>query len=72
MVNTLRVNAENGRHFDHLADDITKLRYFTRGEIRQFSSFSFQLMFNQTLSNLKVCLIISHTKKLHTKVAQTI
>ena len=42
-----------------------------QGEILEFSAFplSLQLMFNQTLNNLLVCLMIS--QKLHTKVAQT-
>ena len=72
MVNTLRVNANHGRDFHPLADHMPKLRNFTKGEIREFSAFpcSLHLMFDQTLSNLIVCLIISHTK-LHTKVAQT-
>ena len=38
-----------------------ELNNFTKGEIHEFSVFPFslQLMFDQTLSNLIVCLIIS-------------
>ena len=40
---------------------MTKLRNFTKGEICEFSAFPFlfDLMFDQTLSNLIVCLTIS-------------
>ena len=50
---------------------MTKLRKFTKGEIREFSAFpcSLKLMFGPTLGNLIVCLMIS--QNLHTKVAQT-
>ena len=51
-----------------LANHMTTLQNFTKGEIREFSAFSFSLhlMFDQTLSNLIVCLIIY--QRLHTKV----
>ena len=66
MVNTLRINADHGRDFYLLADHMT----FPKGENREFSAFplSRQLMFDQTLSNAIVCLMIS--QKLHAKVAQ--
>ena len=65
MVNTGRVSADNERDFHHLADHMTQLRNFTMGEIRAFSTFPFslQLMFDQTLSNLIVCLITKQTYK---------
>ena len=49
MVNTMWVNADIGRAFQYLADHVTKC------EIREFLAFpfSFQLMFEQTLCNLK-------------------
>ena len=61
MVSTERVSA----------DHMTKLHNFSKGEIREFSEFSFslQLMLRQTFSNFLVCLMIS--QKLHIKVAQT-
>ena len=66
----MRANADHGRGFHPLADHMTKLKIFTKGEIRVFSTFPFslQLMFHQTLTNLIVCLIIS--QKLQTKVTQ--
>ena len=70
MVNTVWVNADHGHDFYPLTNHITKLRNFTKGEICQLSAFPLYLMFDQTLSNLIVCLMISH-KKLHKKVAQT-
>ena len=68
MVNTVWVNADEERVFHPLADHMTKLRHFTKEENRDFSAilFSFQLMLEQALSNLIVCLIIS--QRLHTKV----
>ena len=56
MVNTLWVNADHGPDFHPLADHMTKLQNFTKGEIREFSAFPFplQLVFDQTLSNLIV------------------
>ena len=70
-VNALLVNADHGRDFHPLADHMTKLRNVTNGEIREFTVFPFslQLMFDQTLNNLIVCVIISN--RLHTKVAHT-
>ena len=72
MVYTVRVNADHVCDYHPLADHMTKVRYFTKGEIRYFSAFpySLQLMIDQTLSNVAVCLLISH-KTLHTKVPQT-
>ena len=71
MESTVWVNADHGRDFHPLADHMTKLKNSPKGEIREFSAFPFslQLMFDKTLSNLIVCLMIS--QKLHTKVAQT-
>ena len=70
MVNTLRVNADHGCEFHTLADHMTKLKNFTKGEILECSVFPFSLhlMFDQTLSNLIVLMMIS--QKLHIKVAQ--
>ena len=61
MINTLRVKADHGCVFHPLADHLTKLRNFTNGEIREFSAFpiSLQLLFDQTLSNLFMFLMIS-------------
>ena len=72
MVNTVRVNADHGRDFNSLTDHMTKLQHFTKGENHDFSAFRFSLhiMLDQALSNLIVCLMISHEKR-HTKVAQT-
>ena len=36
MVNTVWVNADHGRDLHHLADHMTKLRNFIKGEIREF------------------------------------
>ena len=58
----MRVNADHGRDFHPLADHTTKLHNFTKGDARgEFSAFPFSLhlMFEQTLSNLIVCLMIS-------------
>ena len=67
MVSTVRVNANVGRDFNPLANHVTKLKYFTKGGIHEFSTFPFSLhlMFDQTLNNLTI------SQKLHTKVAQT-
>ena len=72
MVNTVWINADNGRDIKPLADHMTKLKKFTKEENRDFSAFRFsiQFMLEQALPNLIVCLMISH-KKLHSKVAQT-
>ena len=61
MVNTVRVNADHGRDFNPLDDHLTKLWNFTKGENRDFSAFRFSphLVFEQALSNLIVCLMIS-------------
>ena len=66
MLNIVRINADHT-----LVDHMTKVRHFTTGEIREFSMFPFllQLIFDQTLSNAIVCLMI--TQKLYTQVAQT-
>ena len=71
MVNTVWVNADHGRDLHPLADHMTKLRNFTEEENHEFSAFRFslQLILEQALTNLIVCLMIS--QKLHTKVAQT-
>ena len=71
MVSTMRVNANHGLDLHPLANQMTKLKNFTKGENLDFSAFLFSLhlMLEQALSNLIVCLMIS--QKLHTKVAQT-
>ena len=63
------VNADRGRDLHPLADHMTKLRHVTKGEIREFSAFLFSLhlMFDQTVSNLVVCLMSS--QKLHKQVS---
>ena len=60
MVSTVRVNADHGRDFNPLADHMTKIRNFTKGENRDFSAFRFSLhlILEQELTNLKVCLMI--------------
>ena len=70
MVSTVWVNTDHGRDFHPLADHMTKLRNFTKEENHDFSAilFSLQLMLEQELTNLIVCLMIS--QKLHIKVAQ--
>ena len=60
--NTVRVDADHVRDFIPLANHMTKLKNFTKGEncvIFQHFKFSFHLMLEQTLSNLMVCLMIS-------------
>ena len=73
MVNTVGVSADHWRDFHPLTGYITTLRKFTKGKIHEFSafSFSFHLMFNQTLSNLIVCLMISqnYIRKLRNELA---
>ena len=69
MVNTVLVNADHGRDLHPLADHMTK-RNFTKEENRDFSAFRFslQLLLEQALSNLIICLMISqnnYTQKLH-------
>ena len=68
MVNTVWVNADHGRDLHPLADH-DKVTNFTKEENRDFSTFRFslQVMLEQALTNLIVCLMIS--QKLHTKVA---
>ena len=43
MVNTMWVNADSGRDFHPLADHMTKLQHFTKGENRDFSAVLFSL-----------------------------
>ena len=71
MVNTVGVMADHGRDFNTLADHMTKLQNFTKGENRDFSAFQFalHLMLKKALTNVMVCLMIS--QKLHIQVAQT-
>ena len=59
MVNTVWVNADHGHDFHLLADHVTKLRNFTKGEIREFSAFPFslQLMFDKMLNKLHTKLV---------------
>ena len=61
MLNSLWVNADHGHELHPLTDHMTKLRNFTKEENRYFSTFRFslQLMFEQALTNLIVCLMIS-------------
>ena len=71
MVNTVWINADHGCDLHPLANHMTKLRNFTKDEILDFFAFQFslQLMLDQALTNLIVCLVIS--QKLHAKVTQT-
>ena len=70
MVDTVRVNVDQGRDLHPLADHMTKLRNFTKEENRYFSTFQVsQFSLEQALTNLIVCLMIS--QKLHTQIAQT-
>ena len=41
MVNTVRVNVYHGLDFNPLADHMTKLRNFTKGESHDFQHFDF-------------------------------
>ena len=61
MVNTVWVNADHGRDLRPLADHTTKLRNFTKEENRDFLAFRFslQLMLEQALTNVILCLMIS-------------
>ena len=70
MVNIVWVNADHGRDLHPLADHMIKLGNFTQEENRDFLAcrFSLQLMLEQALTNLIVCLMIS--QKLQTKLAQ--
>ena len=54
MVNTVQVSADHGHDFNALADHMTKLRNFTKGENHDCSAFRFSLhlMLEQALSNL--------------------
>ena len=54
-----------------LADHMTKMRHFTKGENHEFSAFRFShhLILEQALSNFIVCMVLS--QKLQAKVAQT-
>ena len=63
MVNTVRVYANRGRDVRPLTEDGSHVT----GDIREISAFPFslQLMFDQTLSNVIVCLMISHKKYKH-------
>ena len=58
MVNTVWINVDNGRDLHPLADHMTKLKNFTKEENHDFSAFpvSFQLMPEQALTNLIICL----------------
>ena len=61
MVNIVQVNADHERDLYPLADHMIKLRNLTKEENRDFSAFRFslQLMLEQALNNLIVCLMIS-------------
>ena len=64
------VNADHGRDLYLLAHHMTKLQNYTMEQSRDFSAFRFSLeqMFEQTLTNLIVCLMVSQTnyiQKLH-------
>ena len=63
-------NVDYVREFHPLANHLTMLNNFTKGKIHEFSVLPFSLKFDQILSNLIVCLMIS--QNLHSKVAQNI
>ena len=67
MANTVRVN-----DFNPLADHMTKLRNFTKRKNHDFSGFKFSLhlIFEQALSEIIVCLMISQ-KNYMKKIPQT-
>ena len=74
MVSTVWVNADHGCDFHRLADHMTKLRNFTQEENRDFSAFRYflQLMLEQALTNVIVCLMISqknYIQKLHRRAS---
>ena len=60
-------NVDYVREFHPLANHLTMLNNFTKGKI---PVLPFSLKFDQILSNLIVCLMIS--QNLHSKVAQNI
>ena len=64
------VNAEHVREFDSLTHHITPLLTLTKGDICEFLAFPrlLNLMLDQTLINLIVCLMTSQMP--HTKFAQ--
>ena len=39
MVNTVRINADHGRDLNPLADHMTTLRNFAKGENRDFAAY---------------------------------
>ena len=47
MVNTVRINADHGHDFNHLADHMTTLQNYTNGENHDFSAFRFLLYLNK-------------------------
>ena len=57
---SVRVNADHVRDFSPLADHMTKLRNFMKNHDFLAFRFSLHLMLEQALSNLIVCLKISH------------
>ena len=61
MVNTVWVNADQGHDFHPPTNHMTKLKKFTKEEHHDFSAilFSLQLILEQALTNLIVCLVIS-------------
>ena len=65
MIKTLRVNADHGPDFHPAADHMTKFSAFP---------FSLHLMFDQTISNLVVCLMVSQKhciKNLHKRASMS-
>ena len=73
MVNTVCVEADHGHDLHRLTDHMTKLRNL-KEENRDYSAFRFslQLMIEQVLTNVIVCLMISHknyVQKLHKRAS---
>ena len=65
------VDADHGRDFYPLVDHITKLKISPRKKIINFQQFvSLQLMLEQALTNLIVCLMISQKlQRLHKRAS---
>ena len=61
MVNTVWINADNGHNLHLLADHMTQKKNFIKEENHDISAFRFslQLMLEEALTNLAVCLMIS-------------
>ena len=61
MVNTVQVNSNHWHDFSPVANEVTKLKNFTKCGNRDFSAFQFSLhlMLEQALNNVIVYVMIS-------------